>query len=426
MWRWQPAKSRSAATLLPGCLIAIASCALIAWNGGWRAPPRFDGAGYAVLARALVSGQGYRAIDHPDRPLHAHFPPGYPLVLALTWRVAPDSLVAAHGISCVCTIGATLAAWCWFRRLSSPPAAFILAMALASNWLWVRTGNALLSEPLYLLLGQLAVLTAARVCARLNLCFGEFATLSALLACCFLTRQIAAGIVLAVVIDLAWRRRWLAATGVTAATAVLVVPWLAWLAMMTHGSPTQAGLFARAATLSTERLGEQVLFYVQRIPDQVTGPFVEVATRFQSSRSLAIAATVWAAIATFVVGAGWLRMLSRPRRRLAGLVPLATLGILLLWPFTEAGRFLIPLVPFILVGAAHGLTALAGMIVRLGNLRMRTLRRRLVAAGLLLAASFPYTLFMLATGCAEHSRQPIATSMPPAIGLRGRRHHPVP
>jgi Dolichyl-phosphate-mannose-protein mannosyltransferase len=401
MWRWRPANSRTSATLLPGCVIAATSLALIAWNGGWRAPPRFDGAGYAVLARALVSGQGYRAIDHPDRPLHAHFPPGYPLVLALTWIVAPDSLVAAHCVSCVCTVGATLAAWCWLRRFSSGPAAFILAMALAANWLWVRTGNALLSEPLYLLLEQLAVLAAVRVCVRPNLRLRDFATLSVLLAGCCLTRQVAVGIVLAVVIDLAWRRRKLAAIGVTAATSVLVVPWLAWLATTTHGAGTQAGLLARAGALSADRLGGQVFFYMQRIPDQVAGPIVEVATRFQSSRSLAIAATVWAAIATSVVGAGWSRMLSRPRRRLASLIPLVTLAILFFWPFTEAGRFLIPLVPFILVGAVEGLTALAATIVRMGNLRMRASRRRLVAAGLLLAASLPYTVFMLATGRAR-------------------------
>jgi hypothetical protein len=401
MWRWQPAISRSTATLLSCCLIAATSFALIAWNGGWQAQPRFDGAGYAVLSRALVSGQGYRAIDHPDRPPHAHFPPGYPVVLALTWRAAPDSLVAAHAISCICTVGAMLAAWCWFRRISSRPAAFILAMALASNWLWVRTGNALLSEPLYLLLGQLTVLAAAPACSRQNLRPGNFAALSVLLAACLLTRQVAAGIVLAVMIDLAWRRRWLEAIGLIAATAAFVIPWLAWLATTTSAARTQAGLFARSAGLSPERLGGQLLFYVQRIPDQVTGPFVEVATRFQSSRSLAIAATTWAALATLVVGAGWLRMVSRPRRRLAGLLPLATLVILMVWPFTEAGRFLIPLVPFILLGAAEGLRALAGAMARMWNLRMRASRRRLAIAGLLLAASLPYTLFMLVTGRAR-------------------------
>ena len=45
-------------------------------NTRFHSPPRFDGAGYAVLAESLLAGQGYREIDHPERPPHAHYPPG--------------------------------------------------------------------------------------------------------------------------------------------------------------------------------------------------------------------------------------------------------------------------------------------------------------------------------------------------------------
>ena len=68
-----------------------------------------------------------------------------------------------------------------------------------------------------------------------------------------------------------------------------------------------------------------------------------------------MAANVWAVAATGIIAFGWIRALRRPRRRLAGLVPLATLLVLLAWPFTEAGRFLVPLIPCILVGAVEGL-----------------------------------------------------------------------
>ena len=52
---------------------------------------------------------------------------------------------------------------------------------------------------------------------------------------------------------------------------------------------------------------------------------------------------------------GWARTLSRPRRRLAGLIPLLTIALLTIWPYTEAGRFLIPLIPCLLIGAVEGL-----------------------------------------------------------------------
>src|SRR5579883_3123595 len=113
------------------CLVAGTSAVMTCALAVWSAPPRFDGAGYAVLGRALLSGQGYLAIDHPDRPRHTHFPPGYPLFLALIWSVTGDSARAAHAGSALCTIGACVAAWWWFRRLMSGPAALLLGLALS-------------------------------------------------------------------------------------------------------------------------------------------------------------------------------------------------------------------------------------------------------------------------------------------------------
>src|SRR5436853_2210650 len=42
---------------------------------------------YVILAKALATGNGYRWIHLPDAPAATHFPPGYPVVLALLWRL---------------------------------------------------------------------------------------------------------------------------------------------------------------------------------------------------------------------------------------------------------------------------------------------------------------------------------------------------
>ena len=89
-------------------LIAMVSALAMLGDGDFTAPARYDGAGYAVLARSLAGGTGYRAIDHPDRPRHAHFPPGYPVLLALVWSFTGPSAVAAHLVSSFCGKGATL------------------------------------------------------------------------------------------------------------------------------------------------------------------------------------------------------------------------------------------------------------------------------------------------------------------------------
>jgi hypothetical protein len=397
------------ASFVSACLIVLVSAVATCGNAVWTAPPRFDGAGYAVLARAWMTGQGYRAIDHPDRPRHAHFPPGYPMLLAATWRVAGESATAAHLISALCAVGASLAAWLWFRRMMAEPSATLLGLALSVNWLWARTGSAIQSEPLYILLGQLTILIALRAGRSTATRTRDTIVLGTLLAACLLTRHAAIGLAAAVLLDLWMRRGWRNVLAVAVIAAILVSPWLAWMATIGPEGRTQAGLLVQGAGAWFERITGQLVFYVRRIPDQITGPFVEVGTVFRHSPVVALAADGWAVAATAVIVGGWLRTLRRPRRRLAGMIAIGTMLVLLAWPFTEAGRFLVPLIPCILIGAVEGLTGLANgsgrAIVGIGARRatyvLRPSRRRLVAASLVLAASLPYSAYMLVKGRAR-------------------------
>ena len=59
---------------LTGSMIAAVTLGSALLNTDFHSPPRFDGAGYAVLAESLASGRGYREIDRPGSPRHAHFP----------------------------------------------------------------------------------------------------------------------------------------------------------------------------------------------------------------------------------------------------------------------------------------------------------------------------------------------------------------
>jgi hypothetical protein len=389
--------NRRAGRIVPAatsaCLIAATSALAILWQGDFSAPPRYDGAGYAVLARALMEGHGYRAIDHPDRPRHAHFPPGYPALLALVWGFTGYSASVAHLVSCVCTVVATLAAWWWFRRLYPPDVALVLGLALAVNWVWARTGSAIQSEPLFELLGQVAILAAGQAASRGGT--RPAAVLGGLLAACLLTRPIALGLAFATLLDLWLRRRRKAAMIALATMGVLVSPWIAWVAAVGTEQETQAGLLLRGNPDLRARLLTQSRFYLQRIPDQLTGPAVEFATIVGKSERTAFVANVWAAAATSLIVSGWITALRRPRRRLAGLVPLLTLILLLVWPYTEAGRFLIPLVPCLLIGATEGLTGLCLWASKPFDLRIPVRRLRLVLAMLCLCTALVYSAYHL-------------------------------
>ena len=171
--------------------------------------------------------------------------------------------------------------------------------------------------------------------------------------------------------------------------------------MVGHEQKTQADLLFAGSAGLPGRIVSQALFYLQRIPDQITGPVVEVATVIRRTAGLERLANLWALVFSGVVIAGWLVAVRRPRRRLAGLIPLMTLPLLLLWPYTEAGRFLIPLVPCLLIGGVEGMSGLMRWGKRSFGLDIPERRVSSFAAALLLVASLPYSGYLLLTGGAR-------------------------
>lgn len=381
---------RSVGFWISAAAIALISGLAVAAQTRFDAPPRYDGAGYAVLATALIEGQGYRAIDHPDAPRHVHFPPGYPGFLALIWSATGVSDRAAHLASTICAVGATLAAWLWFRRMYAAPAALALGLALGLNWIWSRTGGGIQSEPLYMLLGQLAILVAAGRLPRQWPIRGLL--LGLLLGAALLTRHVALGLIAAIWVDQATRGRGRAAGLSALIVALIAAPWVIWVVSFGEGA-SQAGLLVEGGRSVFEGLIGQGFFYLERLPDQLTGPFVEFATVFGGSTLARGLALAWAALGSSVMVLGWLWTLRDPRRRLAGLVALVSLGLLLVWPYTEAGRFLIPLIPCLLVGVVEGLAAVVKI---LGPFRSRRVAR-LTSAWLILCLCIPYSGYAIAT-----------------------------
>ena len=395
----------------PGAVVAAVAAAGAVLNTGFDEPPRFDGAGYAMLARALVEGEGYRDIDHPDALPHAHFPPAYPALLAAAWVVFGRSAASAHAVSVLCTTGATVAAWWWFRWQYSARVALLLGLALAMNWTWHRVGGNIQSEPLYMLLKQLSLLAGVSASRAGGIARG--ARLGGLIGAMTLTRLIGVAVGAAVGIELLLRRRWRALAATVAVSGLVVSPW-AWR-LATSGRKTHLGYFP-GGSMPEVILGN-AWFYVLRIPDALTGPFVEVGTVF-STGAYPVAAT-FAVAAGLVMARGLVAVLKADRLRTAGLVVACNLALLLAWPYTEAGRFLLPLVPALLVVAVEGLSGIARGLGRD--------RPRVWASALLLAAATPYSVYAAASGraSAEHrSQEPVDAGLR-WIATHGDRPGPI-
>ena len=91
---------------------------------------------------------------------------------------------------------------------------------------------------------------------------------------------------------------------VAAVTVLLVSPWLAWMLLSGGDRGTQANLLLEAGSGLPARAVSQGIFLVRRIPDQITGPLVEIATVIRPGSGLAGIANLWAVTSSTVVIGG--------------------------------------------------------------------------------------------------------------------------
>ena len=198
---------------------------------------------YVSTAKALATGQGYRLINLPWEPLQTKYPPLYPAMLALAWKVwpvFPDNLALMQGLTLLCggsMIGLSYLYLVRFDYCTRGVAVAAAALTLtSSNFLYYCTIT--LSEMPFALLSLMALWCLERQDeGRFARPMGQFG-LGLLLSLPFLMRNI--GILF---IPWGFYRRWRerrplgwAALG----AAVALAPWLFWMLILPRWTSTDA------------------------------------------------------------------------------------------------------------------------------------------------------------------------------------------
>ena len=151
--------TRRALTLLSGAAIAHV---VLAWLT--RIPALSwgeDDAGYILLAQQLRHF-GYREVQDIAAPIHARFPPGYPLLIAvLGWPFADatDALLALNMLFSVATIALTYLA---ARRYLGETIALLTAALFAINPMTVWDSAHVMAEAPFKFLMMLGVWALTR------------------------------------------------------------------------------------------------------------------------------------------------------------------------------------------------------------------------------------------------------------------------
>ena len=214
-----------------GCVVLAVAVAAI---GPYPVGVFYDDGIYVILAKALATGEGYRYLNIPGMPAATHYPPGYPLFLALLLKLTPEfprnAIVLKLANAFLLGIATTGIVALARGRLKLPPlaaAGAVVAFTVAVPVLTMST--VLFSEPLFL-----AILVPALVQSERLLDGDEHPHAAVVpgvlcgLATLVRTLGIAAIAGALVVLLLRGRRR--AAGMFAAAAAVVLLPWLLWSA----------------------------------------------------------------------------------------------------------------------------------------------------------------------------------------------------
>jgi hypothetical protein len=310
-----------------------------------------DDSMYFVSAKSLAEGNGYRIDSLPGAPAQTKYPPLYPLLLSLAWRVTPQfpqNLPLAGWLSWL-ALPAILAQLAWiFSRLGfSPGRTWVLLALFALNPYVILFSSQLLSELWFLALVLAAILALERALtaksARWAIAAGTIAGLA------YLTRS--AGIALfAAGVVYFWLGKERRLAGLFAGTAApFAVGWMLWA--RTH----------QAATNDPELIYYLDYFRYELyaiswsdlpvvIWKNVDGLLAGMGGLLLPKISGSLFEKILAQVIAVAMIAGVVRLIRQGRGRLFALFAGFSTLLLLVWHFPPNERFVLPFFPLLLAG----------------------------------------------------------------------------
>jgi 4-amino-4-deoxy-L-arabinose transferase-like glycosyltransferase len=160
----QPTQARSVA-VVAGVALA-ARLAVVLWTGN-RFPPAHDGVRYYALAARLAGGHGY-TWQWPDGTVTpvAHYPVGYPALLAAAFRVLGAEPRTASLLNALLGTAVAVFVFLAVKAVSTPRAARLAGFGVALHPGLILFTPCILSEGAFAAAVSLAALCAVRAASR--------------------------------------------------------------------------------------------------------------------------------------------------------------------------------------------------------------------------------------------------------------------
>jgi hypothetical protein len=395
-------ESRLAVLLLVASLIVAGLLYLVLMRATRFGAYHDDGI-YVTTAKALAEGHGYRLISLPYEPAQTKYPPFYPFLLSIIWRMVPEfpqNLPEMTLLSVIATLGFLAISWRYFlkHKYASHWQALIVVALTALNWRTMILATSVYSEMLFALLAVAALhLTEKHENAASGTSTGLAAGLMIGLA--FLTRSSGITLVVSTAVYFTIRRQWKKAVLPFAVASLFVIGWVGWCAV----SKTSAqGINTPYYTSYIDHLNQVVgdlqaqngssrssVLLNMAVENFVGGVLISVplvATglsygAFAGFSGYAVGMAICAPFLSLVLFAsGFIRSLAT-RIRLLHIYVVTCLGLYLFWlPGVSYDRFLMPLLPFLLLFIAGEF----GILVSLARRGVRSAEGSGKVSGLLI------------------------------------------
>ena len=314
---------------------------------------------YVTTAKALATGQGYRIISLPFEPAQTKYPPFYPFLLSLIWKLYPQfpqNLIPMMLLTVAATLGfLAVSYWYMVRNKYANRWQALVVLALAAvNWRTVALVTTLYSEMVYAVLSVLALYLAEEY-EKQDRGWLLAALTGVAIGLSFMTRSLGVTLLIALAVYSLCQRRWKKALLPLAIGSVFVIGWALWCSVnrttadganvayytsyVGHINQVITSLHSQSDTpkwlVLLGLFGRNILMFT------VVSPVVVVLGVDYTP------AQYFGFVSLFIL-AGFIRQ-ARQGFRLLHIYILCYIAMAALVPFPSYDRYLVPLLPFILL-----------------------------------------------------------------------------
>lgn len=364
-------KRFSSSTVILAVILASASLLYYVALSPQRFGRGHDDSVYLTTAKALATGAGYRIISLPYEPAQTKYPPFYPFLLSLVWRLFPEFPANLPWVMLLSAVAAVAFLGISYRYLvhekyATARQALITVGLAAVNWRFVILATSVYSEMIYGVLSVSILCLAEKYEKRKS--WGAETVLAVLIGLSFLTRSVGIAMLGAVCVYYAIRRDWRKSLFVGAVGSLFVVGWFAWCYVnrttfegvnVAYYTTYWRDVSETITTMQSDRNVPKLLIYAGVIGQNALGlilisiPVVCLGISYESVQLFGFA--------FIFVAAGFVKQV-RKRLRLLHIYIIFYLLINLPFPFPSYDRYLMPLLPFLLMFFVAELEALASIV----------------------------------------------------------------